>query len=35
MIVAQRELLKGAAALGVAGAMPQVSPGVAQAQPRD
>src|SRR4030095_14439264 len=32
MIVPRRELLKGAAALGVAGAMPQVSPGAAQAQ---
>src|ERR1700730_13338903 len=32
MTVTRRELLKGAAALGVAGAMPQLSPGVAQAQ---
>jgi peptide/nickel transport system substrate-binding protein len=32
MIVTRRELLKGAAALGVAGAMPQLAPGAAQAQ---
>jgi len=32
MTVTRRELLKGAAALGVAGAMPQLSPGAAQAQ---
>jgi len=32
MIVTRRELLKGAATLGVAGAMPQLAPGAAQAQ---
>jgi peptide/nickel transport system substrate-binding protein len=32
MTVTRRELLKGAAALGVAGAMPQLSPRAAQAQ---
>jgi peptide/nickel transport system substrate-binding protein len=32
MIVTRRELLKGAAALGVAGATPQLLPGAAQAQ---
>ena len=32
MTVTRRELLKGAAALGVAGAMPQLSPGAARAQ---
>src|SRR6266511_917968 len=32
MQVTRRELLKGAAALGIAGAMPQALPGAAQAQ---
>src|SRR6267142_1873600 len=32
MQVTRRELLKGAAALGVAGALPQALPGAAQAQ---
>ena len=32
MDVTRRELLKGAAALGVAGALPQALPGAAQAQ---